>query len=75
MIETALKAIIGITVILSGWLLVQTAWRQVFPGTPADEDILAGRLGCHGCSRQDSCEKTNCDADETALHKPSQSEG
>ncbi|MDP6251357.1 MAG: hypothetical protein QF497_12570 [Verrucomicrobiota bacterium] len=61
MIVTGIKAIIGITVILGGWLLVQAIWRRVFPGTPADEDVLAGRLGC--CSR--SC-SSPCDEDESS---------
>jgi len=56
MIETTFKTLLGITAILSGWLLVQAAWRRVFPGTPPDEDALADRIGCHNCRCLEPCE-------------------
>jgi len=49
MILTSLKAILGIVVILGGWILVQQAWRRVFPGTTPGDDVLADRIGCHQC--------------------------
>lgn len=54
MIETFIKAAIGISVILGGWLAVQVAWRKVCGSAP-DEDALAGRLGCHGCDCHRQC--------------------
>ena len=74
MLTTAIKAIIGITVILGGWLLVQAAWRRVFPGTPIDEDVLAGRLGCHQCPCERPCDELNRNTGRSALPKPTQSE-
>jgi hypothetical protein len=75
MIVTAIKGLIGIIFILFGWLLVQTAWRRVFPDTPIDEDVLAGRLGCHDCSRQTTCDGANRGASKTALQESNQSQG
>jgi hypothetical protein len=52
MIATSLKAVIGITVLLCGWLTVQLARRRVFaghfPGGDAAEDIACG-LRCGRC--------------------------
>ena len=59
-----IKAFIGIMVIFGGWLLVQTAWRRVFPGLPADEDVLAGRMGCHGCHCATPCKRANQTKDQ-----------
>ncbi len=57
MLATALKAIIVITVLLGGWMLVQAAWRRVFPDRAVDEDVMAGRLGCHQCPCDAPCER------------------
>ena len=57
MIFSALKAILGIVVILGGWILVQQAWRRVFPGTVASgDDVLASRINCHDCHCETPCE-------------------
>jgi hypothetical protein len=37
------------------WVGVQLAWRRVFPDACADPDVLAGRMGCHGCGRTEVC--------------------
>jgi hypothetical protein len=50
----------GIAVIVAvslGWVAVQLAWRKAFPEFSGDPDALAGRMGCHGCSCTDVCEK------------------
>lgn len=57
MIVAFIKALIGISVILGGWLAVQRAWRYVTGASP-DEDALAGRLGCQGCDCWSQCEGT-----------------
>jgi hypothetical protein len=64
------KVLIGMAVILGAWLAVQMAWRRVFPGTPADEDVLAGRFGCHGCSRETECGTTREDGGTTTAERP-----
>jgi hypothetical protein len=47
---------IGAFALLSAaWVGVQRAWRKSFPDVGADPDVLAGRPGCQGCSRQDEC--------------------
>lgn len=61
MLITGFKALLGITVILCGWLLVQALWRRGFPQTPADEDVLAGRLGCHNCACPAPCNQVGRD--------------
>ena len=60
-----LKASVGLGTLVLLWLAVQSAWRRVFSDTPADEDVLAGRLGCHGCG----CAKP-CDKRDAHRHRP-----
>ena len=43
------------------WVGVQLAWRRVFPDVCADPDVLAGRMGCHGCSSTEVCEARAAD--------------
>lgn len=70
MLETAIKTLLGITAILSGWLLVQVAWRRVFPGTASDEDALAGRIGCHNCHCLEPCENARRDPAANSISNP-----
>jgi hypothetical protein len=63
MIVAFIKAVIGISVILGGWLAVQRAWRCA-TGTSPDEDALTGRLGCQGCDCGSQCEGTDSPNDE-----------
>ena len=51
-----LKAAVGIAIVMTIWFGVLTAWRRAFPETPADEDVLAGRTSCHGCTCTEPCE-------------------
>ena len=51
-----LKAMLGMAVILGVWLAVQRAWRGMFPGATDDEDALAGRMDCHGCTCETQCD-------------------
>ena len=57
MLAASIKAIVGIIVILGGWIMVQNAWRRVFPGIPAGEDVLASRISCHNCTCNSPCER------------------
>ena len=43
------------------WVGVQLAWRRVFPDACADPDVLAGRMGCHGCDSTEVCEARAAD--------------
>jgi hypothetical protein len=43
------------------WVGVQLAWRRVFPDACADPDVLAGRMGCHGCNSAEVCETRAAD--------------
>jgi len=56
MLEPLIKATLGITVIMIAWLAVQFVFARRM-GTPAGEDVMAGRSGCHGCTCQTPCEK------------------
>ena len=56
MIVAIIKAAISITVILSGWLVVQAVWRVVTGATPG-QDALTGRVGCQSCECHEKCEK------------------
>ncbi len=75
MLTTAIKAILGISVILGGWLLVQLAWRRVFPGIPPGEDVLANRIGCHQCSCATPCDNardSNSDPNSSSSINPTE---
>jgi hypothetical protein len=52
-------AIAGLVVLLLVWLVVQLAWRRVFPRNCPDGDALAGRGGCGGCTND--CEIRDAD--------------
>ncbi len=46
-----------VVAIFGGWILVQLAWRRVFPeAVGLDGDALAGRGGCTGCKKAESCD-------------------
>lgn len=45
-----LVAIVGISLVLMLWAWVQGAWRKTFESDTSDEDVLAGRMSCSGCS-------------------------
>ncbi len=49
-----MKAIVLAIVVLPAlaivWVLVQNAWRRSFQHDVSDEDVLASRLDCDGCS-------------------------
>lgn len=49
-----LKGALLVSVLMVGWVLVQLAWRRVFPEGGSDGDALALRNHCHGCE-SDSC--------------------
>lgn len=52
-----LKAAVGLGAVMVLWVGVQAAWRRAFPGAvAADEDVLAGRSSCHGCTCAAPCE-------------------
>ena len=55
---SGIKALIGITIILTGWLLVQSAWRKMFLVDPETNDAPE-RLSCHGCSCHSPCQGAN----------------
>jgi hypothetical protein len=66
--------IAGIVVLALAWVGVQIAWRKAFPGVCADPDVLAGRMGCRGCSGTDECEARPPDpagANEEECHERS----
>jgi hypothetical protein len=55
-LETYVIGLGAVVVLAVAWVGVQSAWRRVFPGVSSDPDVLAGRLGCHGCDGTDVCE-------------------
>ncbi len=57
-----LKAMAGIALLLTGWLVVQRWWQSTFRGDATGEDALAGRTGCHGCNEDSPCENS-CEDD------------
>jgi hypothetical protein len=51
MITSFLTAVLGMTAIVAGWLLVQFVGRR--PGDLAmGNDLPRGCFGCHGCGRK-----------------------
>ena len=49
--------LIAILVLIVAWAAVQGAWRRTFADAGTDPDPLAGRLGCHGCEKEEGCER------------------
>jgi len=47
----------GIVILAVAWAAVQGAWKKVFPDAVPDPDVLAGRMGCHGCDCTDDCDR------------------
>ncbi|MEZ4747780.1 MAG: hypothetical protein R3C41_17055 [Calditrichia bacterium] len=57
MIMHYLFAILAVFAMMGIWLIVQKAWQKSFSDYSTDEDALAGRGGCQGCSCSLICEK------------------
>jgi hypothetical protein len=51
MLETTLKAVLGISLIVCGWLSVQMAWQRVFAKSYAGDEPTFDRCGCQSCCR------------------------
>ena len=65
MIETTLKAILGITLVLSGWLSVQMAWHRVFANSIVGKERGFNCRGCHGnCWK--ACDEEAADNEDLA---------
>jgi hypothetical protein len=52
-----LLALLAVALIAALWAGVQIAWRRTFPHACSDPDVLAGRMGCHGCDTAEACER------------------
>ena len=63
------KACIIVVALFGAWVWVQAAWRKTF-ARPADDDVLAGRGGCHSCTCEQPCENKTANAPAQAT--PSQ---
>ncbi len=58
MLESGIKALVGIGAITAGWLFVISLWRRAFPdAVDEDGDVLAGRMDCHNCGCRVPCLK------------------
>ncbi len=42
-------ALLVLVLALVAWVAVQRAWRRAFPELVSDPDVLAARMGPHGC--------------------------
>jgi hypothetical protein len=51
-----------IFVLMTGWVLVQLAWKKCFPEAK-NEDAMAGRAGCCGCALEEYCENRDAEPD------------
>lgn len=49
MLKSYLIAILGISMLMLAWSLVQNAWRTMFGTSHPDGDVLAGRTRCTAC--------------------------
>jgi hypothetical protein len=45
-----LLAVLALVLLLIGWIAVQRAWQRAFGAGMPDDDALAARGGCEGCS-------------------------
>ena len=67
---TGLAAVVGMTL---AWVAVQGAWRRAFPDAVSDPDVLAGRMGCHGCTGDD-CDGGRCRVEQGTMEPEPQIE-
>jgi len=61
MLASYALSIAAVVFMAVAWVGVQLAWRRVFPDACADPDVLAGRMGCHGCNSAEVCEARAAD--------------
>jgi hypothetical protein len=52
-----LLALLALALVAALWATVQLAWRRAFPHACSDPDVLAGRIGCHGCASTEECKR------------------
>ena len=45
----------ALVAVAAGWVAVQRAWARAFPDAFQDPDVLAERIGCHGCACSAPC--------------------
>lgn len=57
MLLSYLIGVAGIVLLMAVWLLVQNAWGRSFTVADPDQDVLAGRGGCQGCTCSGICER------------------
>ena len=57
MVWSSLLGIVVLVGVMLVWVVVQSAWRNVFLRSAADPDVLARRLDCGNCGCTDSCER------------------
>jgi hypothetical protein len=55
MIESLFIAMVGITALMTVWLIVQTLWRKTFRDYISDDDVLAERRSCKNCGCTTAC--------------------
>jgi hypothetical protein len=83
-LTTYAVAIAGIVILSVVWIGVQNCWRRTFPEAftdSSDPDVLAGRMGCHGCqentghchetaagTESSSCPRTPTTEETTRIH-------
>lgn len=58
MLTSYALGLLGIVAMTVAWVGVQLAWKKVFPDAFCDPDVLAGRMGCGGCTN----DSENCDS-------------
>jgi hypothetical protein len=55
---TFIKTLIGLTIIMTIWIVVQFFWKKFFlESTSMSEDALMERGGCTGCGCTNVCVK------------------
>jgi hypothetical protein len=62
MLTSYALGILAIVAMAVAWVCVQLMWRKVFPDAFCDPDVLAGRMGCGGCTG----DSENCESERRA---------
>jgi hypothetical protein len=66
MLATYVTGLVGIVLLAVAWVWVQGVLRRGLPGASPDPDPLAGRMGCHGCEIEASCEQRSAQPNDSA---------
>lgn len=59
--ESYITAILGIVILMTTWVFIQSLWRKTFSEHLTDDDVLAKRNNCSNCGCTTVCHNKKID--------------